>query len=202
MPKIGLFWYIVISFLVSLAAAYVASLFELPFIIDWMTSVSPSSWLDNTIIRWGAIVLVGLVVFLVLLIILTVLFVDVADGENEEDNAHGGSGEEAGRVLMSLHPVIIDCTRALSSLPNMSNEYTRTDRRDAHALKVEAQIEALAHDLDEIGVPTLPVRIFPIERKMAWLHFLQGLENYARDGKLEAAILFANQRKSEYEEEF
>ena len=201
MPKIGI-KFIVVSFLVSLTATYVASWLELPFIVDWMTSVAPSSWLDNTIIRWGAIVLAGFVVCLLLLFLLALFVVDDADGENVEENANGGSGEDAGRVLMSLHPVIIDCTTALLSLPNMSNEYTRTDRRDARALKVEAEIEAIVHDLDEIGVPTLPVRIFPIERKMWWLHFLQGLEIYARGGKLEAAIRFAEQKKSEYEEEF
>ena len=194
MPRLG-FRHYFISFLVSLAAAYLASWLEWPMIVDWVSNVAPTpAW--GTILRYSLYAIAVVAVFFVGLVVTALIF-----GWDESENGGGNNKNvvHAKRDFTSLHPVIVDCIDALSSLPDTSNEYTRTDGRDAPALEVEAQVDALARDLDELSIPTIPVRVFPNERKIVLLNFLRGLEECARDNRLEAAVRFAEQYKADFE---
>ena len=113
---------------------------------------------------------------------------DMVDSRRKEESAR--------RRFKSLHPSIEECKASLVTLPDMSDESTRTVERDALAFKAEAEVEVLADELRELGIPTLPVSIYPFRRQYLWVDFLSRLEVYARSGNLEAAVQLGKQMRS------
>ena len=101
-----------------------------------------------------------------------------------------------------LRPSILQCQESLLALPDMTDESTRTARRDALHSTAETELETLAHDLSELGIPVLPASIFPFIHLYSWTEFLSRLEVYARDGRLEAAARLGWQMRRRTKEVF